>query len=45
MFDVKKILCPTDFSDQSKQAIQVAVSLAEKFGIHRDAEARPVLLA
>ena len=32
MFDVKKILCPTDFSDQSKQAIQVAVSFAEKFG-------------
>ena len=32
MFDVKKILCPTDFSDASKQAIEFAVSLAEKFG-------------
>jgi len=32
MFDVKKILCPTDFSDASKQAIELAVPLAEKFG-------------
>jgi nucleotide-binding universal stress UspA family protein len=32
MFEVKKILCPTDFSDASKKAIEVAVPLAEKFG-------------
>jgi nucleotide-binding universal stress UspA family protein len=32
MLDVKKILCPTDFSDASKKAIEVAVPLAEKFG-------------
>src|SRR3972149_935584 len=32
MFDVKKILCPTDFSDQSKQATQVGVPRGENFG-------------
>jgi nucleotide-binding universal stress UspA family protein len=32
MLDVKKILCPTDFSEASKKAIALAVPLAEKFG-------------
>jgi nucleotide-binding universal stress UspA family protein len=32
MLTVKKILCPTDFSDPSKRALELAVSLAEQFG-------------
>jgi nucleotide-binding universal stress UspA family protein len=31
MLTVKKILCPTDFSEASKRAIELAVPLAEKF--------------
>jgi nucleotide-binding universal stress UspA family protein len=31
MLDVKKILCPTDFSEPSKRAIELALSIAEKF--------------
>lgn len=32
MLEVKRILCPTDFSEASKRAIEVAVSMAESFG-------------
>jgi nucleotide-binding universal stress UspA family protein len=32
MLTVKKILCPTDFSEPSKRALELAVSVAEQFG-------------
>jgi nucleotide-binding universal stress UspA family protein len=31
VLDVKKILCPTDFSEPSKRAVALALSIAEKF--------------
>jgi len=32
MAEIKKILCPTDFSEASKRAIDYAVSIAQTFG-------------
>jgi nucleotide-binding universal stress UspA family protein len=32
MLTVKKILCPTDFSDASKRGLELGISVAEKFG-------------
>jgi len=32
MLPVKSILCPTDFSDASLQAVKAACELAEHFG-------------
>ena len=32
MLTVKRILCPTDFSDASKRALELAVSVAGQFG-------------
>jgi hypothetical protein len=32
MFDFSRILCPTDFSEPSYQAIEIAQEIAQKFG-------------
>jgi nucleotide-binding universal stress UspA family protein len=32
MVDVRKILCPIDFSEHSRQALRMAVDLARRFG-------------
>jgi nucleotide-binding universal stress UspA family protein len=32
MLTVKKILCPTDFSDASKRGLELGISVAQQFG-------------